>query len=500
MTAHQITKLSNFVPARGWSQLNPLRSSLLRTAFVALVFVFATAAASFAQTLTPLVHFATTNAPQSVLVQARGGNFYGTTSGLTNQSTSGTVFKMTPAGTLITLHSFCSKPVCADGQYPEAGVVQAANGFLYGTTFQGGDNGLGTVYKISPTGVFTTLYSFCPSTCTDGGNPTSVLLQAPNGELWGTTTNGGTGAFHGTIFKITLDGALTTVYSFCPHAGCADGSGPVAGLVRGSDGSFYGSTSSGGAHGEGTIFKINCVGHLTTLHSFDGTDGATPIGDLVQAADGNFYGTTSQGGANIDCDGAGCGTAFKMSPAGTLTTLYNFCSQAGCADGARPSATLVQATDGNLYGTTFAFPFSTGTIFKIDATGTLTTLHQFCLGTCSDDLDPYAGLLQATNGTFYGTTFGAQGDSNGTVYSFSVGLGPFIKTIPPFGMVGRQVTILGNNLASTTSVTFNGTPAAFVASNTEIKTTVPAGATTGAVQVTTASGTLNSNVDFNLVP
>jgi uncharacterized repeat protein (TIGR03803 family) len=497
----------NLRPAQNHKEGTATKSSALKTLCIVLVFCFATAAVSSAQTLTTLVNFATTNAPEGALVQGTDGNLYGTTSGTTDESTSGTVFKMTPSGTLTTLYSFCSKTGCVDGQYPLAGVVQASNGDFYGTTNVGGANSQGAVFQITPAGTFTTLYSFCVTTCADGGNPQAELVQASNGDLYGTTANGGiidgnpSDGAQGTLFKITTAGVLTTLHTFCTRTGCPDGAHPVAKLVRGSDGFLYGTTSAGGPHGDGTVFKVNLLGNVTTLHSFDGTDGAVPVAGLVQATDGNFYGTTSQGGANSGCDTLTCGTAFKMTPAGTLTTLYSFCSEASCADGSRPTGALIQATDGNLYGTTYGFGSSNGTIFKIDSSGTLTTLHEFCLGDCTDGLDPYAGLLQATSGTFYGTTFGVEGDSDGTVYSFSVGLGPFIKTIPTFGMVGREVTILGNNLTGTTSVSFNGTAATFtVVSGSYIKTTVPAGATTGSVEVTTPGETLNSNVVFRVVP
>ena len=235
-----------------------------------------------------------------------------------------------------------------------------------------------------------------------------------------------------------------------------------------------------------------------TLHRFDGTDGANPQAGLVQATGGNLYGTTYGGGAN------NAGTVFKITPSGTLTTLYSFCSQSGCTDGGSPYAALVQATDGNFYGTT------PSTIFKISPSGTLTTLYTFCSQSgCTDGYDSRTALVQDTDGNFYGTT--ANGGSNsatcmisngcGTVFSLSVGLGPFVKTQPDWGGAGRFVEILGTNLNGATSVSFNGTPAVFrVVLNSLIKTTVPAGATTGTVEVVTPGGTLSSNVPFRVRP
>jgi len=232
---------------------------------------------------------------------------------------------------------------------------------------------------------------------------------------------------------------------------------------------------------------------FTTLHSFDITDGADPYAGLVQATDGNFYGTTIAGGAH------GGGTVFKITPSGTLTTLHSF----DVTDGFALVAGLVQATDGNFYGTTNrGGANASGTVFKITPSGTLTTLHSFCskIG-CTDGQYPEAALVQDTNGTFYGTTRGGGAHTYGTVFSLSVGLWPFVETQPTSGKVGAAVKILGTNLTGATSVTFNGTSAVFkVVSSSEITATVPAGATTGKVKVVTLHGTLSSNVPFRVLP
>jgi uncharacterized repeat protein (TIGR03803 family) len=245
---------------------------------------------------------------------------------------------------------------------------------------------------------------------------------------------------------------------------------------------------------------------LTTLHSFCSQggcrDGQFPQTGLVQASNGSFYGTTIEGGAY------GHGTVFKITPSGTLTTLYNVCSQSGCPDGDYLYAGLIQATDGDLYGIMdVGGAYGYGTIFKITPRGTLTTLYSFCSqNDCTDGEYPAAGLVQDTNGTLYGTTAdgGANGCSGltcGTVFSLSVGLSPFVETQPASGKVGAAVNILGTNLAGATSVRFNGTAAVFkVVSSSEITTAVPAGATTGIVQVVTPSGTLSSNVPFRVLP
>ncbi|HUI44248.1 MAG TPA: choice-of-anchor tandem repeat GloVer-containing protein [Terriglobia bacterium] len=466
----------------------------------------ATAITLTAQTFTTLHSFDGTDGevPWAVL-QANDGNLYGTTElGGTNDV--GTVFKITPSGTLTTVYSFCSQSGCTDGEAPSAPLVQATDGNFYGATYDGGANGDGTVFKITPSGTLTTLYSFCSQpNCADGALPFAAPVLATDGNLYGTTAYGGANGFYGTgtVFKLTTDGTLTTLYSFCSQSGCTDGKEPEAALVQATDGNFYGTTSRGGANGgRGTVFKITPSGALTRLYSFCSqsgcTDGAFPYTALVQATDGNFYGTTSGNGANHG------GTVFKITPSGTLTTVYSFCSQSGCTDGELPEAALVQATDGNFYGTTYdGGANGYGTVFKTTPTGALTTLYSFCSqSNCADGDYPFAALVQATDGSFYGTTYGGGANGEyGTVFSVSVGLRPFVETQPTFGKVGKSVKILGTNLTGATSVTFNGTPAVFtVVSRSLIITTVPAGATTGTVRVTIPTGTLKSNLPFKVRP
>jgi len=446
-------------------------------------------------------------APWGVLVQATDGNFYGTTpnGGRSNGegNTAGTVFKITSTGTLTTVYLFCSQPNCTDGSRPFAGLVQGTDGNFYGTTEEGGAYGMsyggaGTVFKITPAGVLTSLYSFCAQTgCPDEGFPYAGLVQGTDGNFYG-TASGDSFDGYGTVFKITPQGTLTTLHTFSGP----DGYLPTATLVQGTNGDFYGTTSFGGANcspaGCGTVFKITPAGKLTTLYSFcaqtNCPDGDEPYyAGLMQAIDGNFYGTTYAGGAY------GSGTVFEITPAGTLTTLHSFSG----TDGENPFGTLVQGTDGNAYGTTNAGgSYGYGTAFKITPAGTLTTLYNFCAQVnCADGDNPIAGLMQATDGNFYGTTSGLVDQTNGTVFELSVSLAPFIETVPTSGKVGAPVILLGTNLTGTTSVSFNGTAATFtVVSSSEITTTVPAGATGGSVTVVTPQGTLTSNVAFRVTP
>jgi uncharacterized repeat protein (TIGR03803 family) len=487
-------------------EVNVNKLRLWRTICLVCVFCAVAAIGSSAQTFKTLVSFNGTdgqNPALGSLVQGLDGNFYGTTFfGGANGDYVGTVFKITPSGKLTTLYSFCAQSNCTDGENPEAGLVLATDGNFYGTATFGGPNcepgGCGTVFKITPAGKLTTLHSFGY----DGAYPYAGLVQATDENFYGTAEEGGASGW-GIVFKITPAGKLTTLASFC-LPGCADGSSPHAGLVQATDGNFYGTTYYGGTNctsnfnlGCGTVFKVTPAGKLTTLHSFCAdtgcADGFHPQAGLVQATDGNLYGTTQLGGG---CDIAyDCGTVFKITPAGKLTTLHRF----SYSDGYQPTGGLVQATDGNLYGTTGGGGANSGgTVFKITPTGALNTLHSFD-GT--DGHAPVAGLVQATDGNFYGTTDGGGVNGDGTVFRLSVGLGPFVSFVHGTAKVGKIVDILGQGLSGTTSVSFNGTSAVFkVKGDTFVKATVPAGATTGAVTVKTPGGTLTSNLPFRVRP
>lgn len=460
-----------------------------------LIFAFCltTAILSPAQTFTTLASFDGANGsdPRASLIQATDGNFYGTASAA-GPNSYGTAFKTTAAGTITVLHGFG----LTDGAAPQGALVQASDGNFYGVTTEGA-NCCGTIFRITPGGEFTTVYVFCSElNCADGEDPYDGLIQGTNGNFYGTTSGGGTN-YDGTVFEITPAGKLRTLYNFCSQFTCADGDIPWAGLVQGSNGAFYGTTFSGGSDNDGTVFKITASGKLTTLHSFSRTDGAYPTTRVIQATNGDFYGTTQRYGANNG------GTFFKISPSGQLTTLYNFCSEADCADGGSPWA-LVQATDGNFYGATYdGGTTNYGTLFEITPAGKLTTLYSFCPAppSCAGET-PYAGLLQATDGNFYGTTFDGGAANEGSVFRLSTGLGPFVETQPGVGKVGTKVVVLGTDLTGATSVRFNGTNAAFtVVSASEITAAVPSGATTGSLTVRTpSSGTLKSNLVFKVTP
>jgi uncharacterized repeat protein (TIGR03803 family) len=465
--------------------------------------------------------------PVGPLVQGTDGNLYGSTAeGGANAG--GTVFKVTPGGTLTTIYEFCSQANCADGAFPAA-LVLGTDGNLYGITLFGGTNNSGTAFKITPRGTLTTLHNWCSEPNFADGcygfypEPARPFVQAADGNFYGVNDGGGPD-FSGTFFELTPTGVLTTLYGFCSQPNCSDGGFPT-GLIQATDGNFYGTTLIGGANSDGEVFKITPSGTLTILYSFCSqggagvcTDGASPYESLIQASDGDFYGTTSYGGGNVNsascvAESSECGTIFKITPQGALTTVYNFCSQTNCADGAGPYSGLVQGTDGNFYGSTAAGGISSctnsyffipgcGTVFRLTPGGALSTLHSFD----STDGNYPEGLFQATNGNFYGTTLDGATSSGdcintcGTAFGLSVRLGPFVETVPTSGTVGEAVTILGNDLTDATHVRFNHTEAAFtVVSDTEIQTRVPFGATTGFVSVNRHGARLTSNVPFQVI-
>lgn len=467
---------------------------------------------AFAQTFTTLHTFAASSglSPTGGVAQGSNGNFFG--------MSSDAFFETTAGGTVTVLHHIC-QTTCADGANAIGGLILGADGDFYGVTEAGGaikglDTNYGTAFRLTSNGVLTTLATFdAPVT---GANPVAALISGANGDFYGTTRQDGTtskgGQGGGTVFKLSPSGALTTLYTFCSEGpgyspgylqgiyNCWDGVRPESAVVQAGNGNIYGTTLAGGTGGLsgpceyapylgcGTIFELSPSGKLTTLHNFQGgTDGAYPNG-VIQGSDGNLYGTT------------GTGTVFKVTTAGVFTTLYAFDETPPSLSIPTPGATLVEGSDGKFYGTTIeGTTFDSGTIFSITSNGELRTLHRF--GSAGDlGVNPVGNLIQGTDGTFYGTTTGDTLADAGTVFSLSVGLRPFVKTETTSGKVGSAVTILGTDLAHTTSVTFNGTSAEFkIVSSSELATSVPKAATTGKVEVKTPSGVISSNLPFEVL-
>jgi uncharacterized repeat protein (TIGR03803 family) len=426
-----------------------------------------------------------------IVAQGRDGNLYSTTEfGGANRA--GTMFKVTPSGTLTLQYSFPNTD-----SFPVAGLTLGTDGDFYGAAASGGTSGYGTVFKIAPSGPETVLHTFDN---TDGYQPLAPPIQGTDGNFYGTTELGG--AFSvGTVYKITPAGKFTLLHSF----NATDGLSPDAPLVQGTDGSFYGTTYDGGTSSYGEVFKITASGNLTVLYNFEFTHGARPISPVVQGNDGSFYGTTSTGGAQ------GAGVIFKITAAGTLTILH---VMNGTTDGGYPTAGLVQATDGNFYGVNSAGGSNAcitgngcGTIFKISPRSpyAYSVLYNFD-GTGGSY--PAVTLVQHTNGTLYAdTNVGGTGDVSpctvglcGVFFSFNAGLRAFVSPVSASGKVGNTIGILGQGFTGTTGVSFNGTPAAVfnVRSGTFLTATVPSGATTGFVIVTTPRRQLKSNKKFRV--
>jgi len=440
---------------------------------------------------------------EASLIQGSDGNFYG----FTNDGgvhAEGTVFKMTPAGVLTTIYNFGS--TSTDGAGPNS-LFQGVDGNFYGTT-QGNSGAVGTVFQLTPTGTLTTLFAFSLATV-DGASPSSLIIGS-DGNFYGMTNSAG-GNSGGTIFKLTPAGVLTTVYSFTPQQ---TGAGLVGTLLQGSDGNFYGTSTGGGIANAGFLFKLTPGGVLTILYSFGGiANNPGPPGSLIQGTDGNFYGTTNPGDSIS-------GTVYKITPGGALSTLYDFRAH---STGANPT-TLIQAQDGNFYGTTFTGGSdSSGTIFKITPAGTFTTLYNFVYPT--DGGEPIS-LIQGTNGSLYGTTNQGGTYGQGTIFSLTLPAGPQTTT-PTITSVATAfsnnstvapntwVVIKGSNLSPVgdtriwqssdfaanqmpvaldgVSVSLNGEPAyVYYISPTQLNVLTPSDLASGKLLVTVTNGGTSS--------
>jgi uncharacterized repeat protein (TIGR03803 family) len=359
-------------------------------------------------------HGADGGSPMGVLVRDAAGNIYGTTvgggTGKCSKLGCGTAFKLNRSGQQVWVHSFGG----GDGYGPDAGLLRDAAGNLFGTTLDGGKvtktcggaqaGGCGVVFRLDRNGNETVLYKFKGTP--DGDSPEALLVEDKAGNLYGTTYEGGAEGL-GAVLKIDTNGKEIILHSFAgPPDGGGDGALSYQGVIRDAAGDLYGVTAGGGVYGAGVVYKV-AGGKETLLYSFTGgSDGGGPNSVLLADVNGNLYGTTQNGGSSTVCDG-GCGTVFRLSPDGgswTETVLYSFCSVDGCVDGERPIAgPLVRDSAGNLYGTTyFGGTNDDGVVFKLDASGKETVLHSFTGG--ADGEFPYAGLVRDSSGNLYGTT------------------------------------------------------------------------------------------------
>jgi uncharacterized repeat protein (TIGR03803 family) len=290
------------------------------------------------------------------------------------------------------------------GIYPNGSLFKNDDGNFYGMTSRGGTNNTGTIFKMAPSGEMTMLKQL--HSTIDGGYPNGSLIKGADGYLYGLTSSGGTNTY-GTIFKISASGS----YSVIKNLSYAEGANPNGSLTLASDGNFYGITNKGGSNGVGVIFKLTPGGIYSVIHTMNSTtEGANSYSSLTEGKDGNLYGVAYYGGSNSK------GTIFKVSTGGILTVLRHL---NGSADGANPRGDLIQAKDGNFYGTCYGGgQLSNGTIFKISANGnSYTVIKSFASGT--DGGYPYGGLMQDSDGNFYGITRSGGSKSGGTIYKLT---------------------------------------------------------------------------------
>jgi uncharacterized repeat protein (TIGR03803 family) len=452
--------------------------SILRIALL-----FAVSPTLYAQTYTVLYSFGSTSGDpkwpdySGTIAQSRGGNLFSTAGGATSDFF-GSAYRITPGGSLKIVHSF----KVADGMV-HAGLTLATDGRYYGTTQAGGTYGNGSIFKMTQDGTITTLYSF--QGAADGGSPTAAPIESEAGQFYGTTA--GQFGYYGSVYRITKYGDFTLLHTFTG----ADGAKPQGPLVQGADYFFYGTTAYGGTYNLGTIFRVSSSGDFKVLFNFDTTHGAYPYAGLIQANDGNYYGVATRGGSMNG------GVVFKMTPGYAVSVLHNF---NGTGEGGNEVGGLVQAIDGNLYGTNIqgGGGDGTGVLFRITTGGILTVMHNFTTSTGSY---PQGALMQHTNGILYGTTFAGGVYSEGTFYSLDAGLKPFVTFLPVYGRVGTTVQILGQGFTADSTVSFNGVLASFIeVYPTYLRAVVPGGATSGPITVTTPSGTLTSNKIFVVRP
>ena len=335
------------------------------------------------------------------LIRDSAGNLYGTTPWCGTAGW-GVVYKLDTAGQETVLYSFTGG---ADGRNPWGGVIRDSAGNLYGTTLYGGTAGWGVVYKLDTAGHETVLYSFTGGA--DGGNPYAGVIRDSAGNLYGTTSAGGTAGW-GVVYKLDSAGHETTLYTF---AGGADGGQPQAGVIRDSAGNLYGATVNGGPANAGVVYKLDTAGQKTALYSFTGgADGRDPSAGVIRDSAGNLYGTTSAGGAAKA--GGNAGVVFRVDTAGNETVLYSF---TGGADGGSPYGGVIRDSAGNLYGTTNWYGTAyEGVVYKLDTSGNETVLYGF--PGAADGNTPHAGVIRDSSGNLYGTTLYGGTTGTGVVY------------------------------------------------------------------------------------
>jgi uncharacterized repeat protein (TIGR03803 family) len=471
-------------PERTNHMSQPLASQMFRRSAVLVAGTILAALTPALAQVTGIDDFTANGSPQNpqvvgLIAQGRDGNMYTTAPEYIPNVKTSVVFKFTLGGKTTVIYTFPA------GVQSYSGLVLGTDGDFYGTTYNGGTSDKGTVFKITPQGAPTTLYNFLGGN--DGANPMSPPIEV-GGALYGTATAGGLDN-DGTVYQLKSNGALTPLAQFSGTTG----SDPVAPLVLGNDGRLYGITrTSTLANGPAVVFSLTTSGTDFTEGSY-GEAYSYSDAALVQATDGNFYGTVY---TNID----GWGQVFKVTPSPNyaFTVLYSF---TGGSDGRNPYAGLRLATDGNFYGVAQGGGTDTfGTLYGIESSGGFVTPVPWTFTGGPDGAYPSTPLIQNTNGTIYGATAnGGSIDDYGVIFRFDNDLGPFVSLVSTSGKTGATIGILGQNLSGTTAVSFNGTAATFkVVSGTYITAQVPSGATTGTVTVVTPTATLTSNRPFQV--
>ena len=372
-----------------------------------LVIVLGFVATQFsqAQTFSVLYNFggaADGGDPYAGVIRDSNGNFYGTV-GYGGTAYAGGVYKVDSLGNETMLYSFTGG---ADGNFPVSPLARDSAGNLYGTTAQGGSAGGGVVFKVDPSGNETVLHNFTGGL--DGVNPSGGLFLDAVGNLYGTTSQGGSFENSGVLFRLSPAGTETILHVFTGAAN--DGKYPsYTNLVTDVHGTFYGVTQAGGSTDHGVVYKITRTGKFRVLHSFAGgtADGCNVLGTPHLDKYGNIYGTTSS------CGASGLGTVWKVTSTGIETVLHSFAG--GTADGEYPLAGVVEDGNGNLYGSTeTGGSANLGTVYRVSQTGKFTLLHSF---TGPDGEYPYSGFV-LHNGALYGTTQNGGSIGYGTVWKF----------------------------------------------------------------------------------
>lgn len=454
--------------------------------FLAAACLLCAASLAGAQTVSTVYNFAggtkgAANPWYVTLVQGTNGQLFGTTYNGGSKGM-GTAFSVTTSGTFTLLHSFVGG--AADGANPSGGLTLGTDGNFYGTTQQGGSTTQGILFRMTTAGAITILHTF--NSATDGAFPWQAPIQAADGNFYGTTAESKNN--DGLVYKWnTSTSTYSVIYSF----DITHGYHPVAAPVQGVDGFLYIPVALGGTNLCGAVVQLSTAGVLNNSYDFPCEPGGDyPIGPLVQASNGNFYSTTQDGGSN------GEGTIYQMTTGMVVTLLHSFGSTFG--DGEYPAAGMLLATDGNYYGAAAeGGAHDDGSLFNTSTSGVYKGLYSFNNTSNLMQESPLSPPVQDTNGTLYGTTEFGGSSNDGTVYSLNMGLAAFVNAPLFSGKQGGSVLLLGNHLTETSAVSFNGVSAKFVVhDDNHMTATVPAGATSGWIKVTTAQGTVKSRKIF----